>query len=87
MKGLRAWLRRVAGLLPNERRERELADEIESHLELHVEDNIRSGMAPAQALREALLKLGGVERRREDSVAHRLVSHKSVGRGRASDRL
>ena len=43
MKGLRAWLRRVAGLLPNERRERELADEIESHLQMHVDDNIRVG--------------------------------------------
>ena len=46
MKGLRAWLRRLAGLFPNERRERELADELESHLEMHVDDNLRAGMSP-----------------------------------------
>ena len=49
MKGLRALLRRLAGLLPSERRERELADEIESHLQMHVDDNIRSGMTPEPA--------------------------------------
>ena len=31
MKRLRAWLVRLAGLWPAARRERELADEIESH--------------------------------------------------------
>ena len=30
MKPLRAWILRLAGMLPNERRERELADEIET---------------------------------------------------------
>ncbi len=65
MKRLRALLRRVAGLLPNERRERELRDEIESHLEMHVDDNLRSGMSPDQARRDALLKLGGVDPTKE----------------------
>jgi predicted permease len=65
MKGLRALLRRLAGLIPSERRERELADEIESHVQMHVEDNIRSGMAPDQARRGAILKLGGVEPTKE----------------------
>ena len=65
MKGLRAWFRRLAGLLPNDRRDRELADEIESHLQMHVDDNIRAGMTPEQARRDALLKLGGVEPTKE----------------------
>jgi predicted permease len=55
----------VGGLLPSDRRERELRDEIEGHLQMHVDDNIRSGMTPEQARRDALLKLGGVEPTKE----------------------
>jgi macrolide transport system ATP-binding/permease protein len=65
MKRLRAWLVRFAGLWPAARRERDLADEIESHLQLHIADNIRAGMPPGQARREAILKLGGVEPAKE----------------------
>jgi macrolide transport system ATP-binding/permease protein len=65
MKRLRAWLVRLAGLWPAARRERELADEIESHLQMHIADNLRSGMRPEQARRDAILKLGGVEPAKE----------------------
>ena len=65
MRRLRASLVRLAGLGPATRRERELADEIESHLQLHIDDNIRAGMRPEQARRDALLKLGGVEPTKE----------------------
>ena len=61
MRQLRAWLFRFTGILPNEQRERELAEEIESHLQMHIDDNIRSGMNPELARRSAILKLGGVE--------------------------
>jgi hypothetical protein len=36
------------------------ADELESHLELHTEDNIRAGMSPREARRQALIQLGGL---------------------------
>ena len=65
MKRLRAWLVRLAGLWPAARRERELSDEIEAHLQLHIADNLRSGMRPEQARRDAILKLGGVEPTKE----------------------
>ncbi|MGH9402951.1 MAG: ABC transporter permease, partial [Terriglobia bacterium] len=55
----------MAGMLPNQRRDRDLADEIESHLQMHIEDNLRSGMTPEQARRDAVLKLGGVEPTKE----------------------
>jgi len=58
---LRAWMLRLAGMLPNAERERELADEIEGHLQMHIDDNIRRGMTPELARRDAILKLGGVE--------------------------
>src|SRR5208283_2676601 len=38
---------------------------MESHLQLHMEDNLRAGMSAAQARREALMKLGGIEQTKE----------------------
>ena len=46
-------------------RERELADEIESHLQMHTDDNIRAGMSPQEARRAAVMKLGGVDQTKE----------------------
>lgn len=65
MKRLRAWAWRMAGLIPRQGRERELADEIDSHLQLHIDDNVRSGMTPQEARRQAVLTLGGVEAAKE----------------------
>ncbi len=62
---LRAWLRRLAGVLPSARRNRDLADEIASHLEMHADDNLRAGMSPEQARRAAIQKLGGIEPTKE----------------------
>ena len=58
---MRALLVRFLGLLPNAKKDRDRADEIEANLQLHIDDNIRQGMTPAQARRQALLKLGGLE--------------------------
>lgn len=65
MRKLRAWLLRFAELFGKERRERELEEEMESHLQLHTEDNLRSGMTPDEARRQARLQLGGVEPTKE----------------------
>jgi putative ABC transport system permease protein len=65
MRRLRAWLLRFGGLFGKERRERELAEEMQSHLQMHIEDNLRAGMRPAEARRAALIKLGGVEPTKE----------------------
>ena len=65
MRGLRAWLLRLGGLFQRRRQDRELADELESHLAMHIEDNVRVGMRPEDARRAALLKLGGVEQTKE----------------------
>src|SRR3984893_11634109 len=66
MRGLRAWCLRFSGLFCKERRDRELAEELESHLQMHIEDNLRSGMSLAEARRLALIKLGGVEQTKEN---------------------
>jgi putative ABC transport system permease protein len=65
MGALRGWFFRLGGLFGKKRRDRELADEIDAHLEMHIQDNVKSGMAPDAARRAALLKLGGVEQTKE----------------------
>jgi putative ABC transport system permease protein len=65
MRQLRGWLLRFGGLFGKERRERELAEEMESHLQMHIEDNLRAGMNDVEARRQALIKLGGVEPTKE----------------------
>src|SRR5690242_19354171 len=65
MRAMRAFLRRVAGMFASERRDRAFEEEVESHLAMHIDDNLRAGMTPDAARRDALLKLGGVEQVRE----------------------
>ena len=61
MKRLRAWMMRLGGLFGGARREREISDELDSHLEMHIEENLHAGMTEEEARRQAILKLGGVE--------------------------
>ena len=65
---LRAWLARILGFVRPQHGERDFADELQSHIDLHVADNIRAGMTPAEARRYALIKLGSVASAKE---AHR----------------
>lgn len=68
---LKVYLTRMAGLFNRERRDREFAEELESHLQLHIEDNLRSGMTPEEARRHALIKLGGIEQTKEEYRSQR----------------
>jgi putative ABC transport system permease protein len=65
MRTVRAFVVRIAGWMSGRRFERDLADELESHLEMHAADNRRAGMPPAEARRAALIKLGGLEPTKE----------------------
>jgi putative ABC transport system permease protein len=65
MRSLRRFLIRLAGLFRKGRQELELVEEIESHFQMHVEDNLRRGMSAAQAWREARLKFGGLDQTKE----------------------
>ena len=66
MRTPRAWLRRVMSLVRRDRLDRELAEELEAHLEMHIDDNRRLGMSVDEARREALIKLGGMEQLKEE---------------------
>jgi hypothetical protein len=61
----RAVLVRLAAWFGKTRREREWTAEFESHLHLHMEDNLRAGMSAEEARREALMKFGSVESMKE----------------------
>lgn len=66
MRPLRAWLVRLTSLFRSNSREREMVDELEANLQLHIDDNIRSGMTPEEARRVALVKFGPVEAIKEE---------------------
>jgi predicted permease len=56
---------RVAALFQKRRADSDFAAEMQSHLALHIEDNIRAGMTPQQARREAFMRLGGLEQTKQ----------------------
>jgi predicted permease len=66
MKTLRAWIIRLCSLFKEKNLDHELADEIESHLAMHIADNLHSGMSPEESRRNALIKLGGVDQTFEE---------------------
>ncbi len=65
MRKLRALFFRLAGLFRKDRRDRELSAKMEGHLQMHIENNLRAGLSPAEARRQALIRLGGGEQTKE----------------------
>ena len=59
MRGMRAWVVRLVTLFrgPDD----DFSAELESHLQLHIDDHLRAGLSPSEARRRALIKLGGVQ--------------------------
>src|SRR5580704_11073825 len=64
MKTVRAFWLRLAGTVHGEARD-SFAEELEGHLQMHTEDNVRNGMSAAEARRNAVMKLGGIDQTRE----------------------
>jgi len=65
MKVLRTWLLRLRGVFAKDALESDIAQEIESHLQMHIDDNLRAGMSPEEAKRVAVMKLGGIDATKE----------------------
>jgi len=51
-------MRRISNLFSRDRVDREIDDELRSHIELRIEDNISAGMTAGEARRDALLRFG-----------------------------
>jgi len=65
MSRAREWCERVAGMFLKGRRDAELGEELASHLEMLVEENVECGMTPEEARRAARIALGGGEQIKE----------------------
>ncbi|HYL46444.1 MAG TPA: ABC transporter permease [Candidatus Limnocylindrales bacterium] len=60
---MRSWL---SAIFERSRVESEMDAELHSHLEIYVDDLVRTGVARDEALRRARLEFGGVERAKEE---------------------
>jgi len=65
MPRLRAWFSRLLGLFQKNKRDAEMAEEMQAHLDLLIERNIAAGMLPHEARNAALRQFGGVEQTKE----------------------
>ncbi len=63
------WLRvlasRVRALLTRRRLDQDFQQELEAHVTLLTEENLRRGLSPQEARRQALVRFGGVEQAKE----------------------
>lgn len=66
MRLLRRLLARTRNFATFRRGDERLREELEQHLALQTEDNLRAGMAPAEARRQAMIRLGAAGTIRED---------------------
>jgi predicted permease len=66
MRALNRLFTRLLNFAARRRGDERLREEMESHLAIQTEENIRAGMSPEEARRDACLKLGAVEAIRED---------------------
>jgi predicted permease len=71
MKSLRRFLTRLLNFATRRRHDERLKEEIEEHIALQTAENLRRGLSPIEARRQAILKFGGVEALREDYQAER----------------
>jgi hypothetical protein len=65
MPRLRAWFSRLLGLFSKNRRDAEMAEEMQAHVDLLIERNIAAGMSPEEARNAALRQFGRVEQTKE----------------------
>src|SRR5713226_2470934 len=71
MKSLRRFLLRLFNLVTRRALDERLREEIEEHIALQTAENLRAGLPPVEARRQAMLKFGGVEAMKQDYRAER----------------
>ena len=78
--GLKELAGRLRAFFRTRDLDRDFEQELESHLAMLTEDNVRRGMTPEQARREALIRVGGIasikEQHREARGLPALDSHR-----------
>jgi predicted permease len=71
MKTLRRFFTRLFNSAAKRAQEERLREEIAEHIALQTAENVRAGLSPIEARRQAMLKFGGVEAMKEDYRAER----------------
>jgi len=71
MTSLRRFLTRLLNSATWRAQDERLREEIEEHIALQTEENLRAGLSPLEARRQAMLKFGGVEAMKQDYRAER----------------
>lgn len=66
MRPFSALLKRLASLFRRQQRDVELDAELRSHIEMHAADLMRTGLSREEALRQARIAFGGIERAKEE---------------------
>jgi predicted permease len=66
MKSLRRFFARLASFTTRRAQDERLREEIEGHIGLQTAENLRAGLSPVEARRQAMLKFGGVEATKQD---------------------
>ncbi|MBV9181257.1 MAG: ABC transporter permease, partial [Acidobacteria bacterium] len=65
MSRVRAFYKRLAGVLGRPGAVEDFDRELESHLQLHIDESVRAGMTLDEARRKAIRKLGGLEKTKQ----------------------
>jgi predicted permease len=73
MRFLRRFLIRLLNFATRQSADQRLQDEIAEHLAFQTEENLRAGMSPAEARRQAALKLGAAQAIRESHHAEQSI--------------
>ena len=60
MRFIRSALARIAGAFSGQSADDDMREEFEAHVEMETAENIRRGMSPDEARRQALLAAGGL---------------------------
>jgi predicted permease len=71
MRALNRFFKRLLNFTASRRDDERLREEIESHIAIQTEENIRAGMTPKEARRHARLKFGAIETIRENYHAEK----------------
>ena len=71
MRFLKRFLNRLFNSASRRANDERLREEIEDHIALQTAENLRAGLSPVEARRQAMLKFGGVEAMKQDYRAER----------------
>src|SRR6476661_5447307 len=74
MTSVHIFLSKLRALFQKQKLEGELAEEIQSHIEMQIEDLVRQGMSPQEARYLALRRFGGVDQVKETYRDRRALS-------------